>query len=143
VTWLLALACAREGLPTTRVEVGGTTVTVEVADDEGERAMGLMYRDHLDADAGMLFVYPDALERRFWMKDTRVPLAIAFLAADGTIVRIAEMKPLDRNTTPSGAPAMYALEMNKGWFTAHGVKQGDRVGRLPVPPPPAPPAPAP
>lgn len=129
---LLGVACAQDPLlPTTRLTVGGETITVEVADDESERQIGLMYRESLGRDAGMLFVYPDAQERRFWMKNTRVPLSIAFIGADGRVVSISDMVPLDLNTTPSGGPARYALEMNRGWFASHGVRVGDPVQGLP------------
>ncbi len=133
---LLTLACAHSGLTTTTVKVGPRPVTVEVADDESERAVGLMYRTSMDADRGMLFVYPEALERRFWMKNTRIPLSIAFIGSDGVIVSIKDLKPMDTNQTPSGAPAQYALEMNLGWFSEHGVVPGDVVTGLPPAPAP-------
>jgi uncharacterized membrane protein (UPF0127 family) len=131
---LLLVACARAGLPTTSLTLGAEAITVEVADDEVERSQGLMYRDHLGADAGMLFVYPDLAERGFWMKNTKIPLSIAFADADGVIVGIADMKPLDTNTPPSGAPARFALEMNRGWFAAHGIEEGNRIQGLPTAP---------
>lgn len=127
-----SLACAHGGLPTTTIRVGAEHLTVEVADDPLERARGLMYRDKLGADAGMIFVYPDEAPRQFWMKDTRIPLSIAFLDAQGVVVSVSEMLPLDLNTTPSNGPAMYALEMNRGWFAAHGVRPGDVLGDLPA-----------
>ncbi len=133
--FLLFAACAHPGLPTVAVGVGAVSLTVEVADEEAERSVGLMYRDQMASDAGMLFVYPDELERRFWMKNTRMPLSIAFIDGEGRIVSIADMKPMDTNTTPSGAPAQYALELNVGWFARHGVGVGDRITGLPAPPP--------
>jgi len=92
-----------------------------------------MYRDSLPANSGMVFVYPDAKERSFWMKDTRVPLSIAYVDADGVIVHLADMTPLDTTGVPSEKPAMYALEMNKGWFATHDVTVGDRITGLPKP----------
>lgn len=130
----LAVGCAHGGLPTAEIEVAGIPVVVEVADEEGERGLGLMYREKLAADRGMLFVYPDAQVRSFWMKDTRIPLTIAYIGADGRIVTLADMKPLDRSSVPSDAPAQYALEMNRGWFDAHGVKVGAVVTGLPAGP---------
>lgn len=106
---------------------------VEVADDGEERALGLMYRDRLPEDQGMLFVYPELDERNFWMKNTRIPLSIAFLADDGTIVHIADMQPQSLALTPSTQPVRYALEVNQGWFAQHGVQVGDRVAPLPEP----------
>jgi uncharacterized membrane protein (UPF0127 family) len=109
---------------------------VEVADDAEEQARGLMNRDSLGANEGMLFVYPESRERSFWMKDTRIPLSIAFASPDGTIVSVADMRPMSRKRTLSGAPAMYALEVNQGWFEANGVAVGDKLGNLPPPPAP-------
>lgn len=130
---LTTLACAKQGLPTTMIEVGGKEITVEVADEPAERQQGLMYRDTLGADDGMLFVYPDAQERGFWMKNTKVPLSIAYADAAGRIVAIEDMTPQSLDQVPSGEPAMYALEMNRGWFDTHGVAVGATITRLPPP----------
>lgn len=127
---LTTLACA--GTPTIPVQVEGHTLSVEVADDPTERQVGLMYRDSLGADRGMLFVYPDAQPRSFWMKDTRVPLSIAYLDASGVVVHVADMTPLVTTPVPSGSPAMYALEVNQGWFAAHSVTVGSKVTGLPA-----------
>ena len=116
-----------------RLQIGSAELKAEVADDGEERAMGLMYRDRLAADQGMLFVYPELEERNFWMKNTRIPLSIAFIADDGTIVNIADMAPQQTTLTPSLKPVRYALEVNRGWFRDHGVKEGDRVQNLPEP----------
>lgn len=131
---LLALgACGpKKGtLPTTRIQVGDQTITVEVADDPAERARGLMYRKELAADAGMLFVYPSEDRRSFWMQNTSIPLSIAFMDAQGKVINVEDMVPFDRSSVPSSGPAQYALEMNKGWFAAKGVKPGDVVKDLP------------
>ena len=130
---LSLFACDGAHADTRDIGVDGTSVTVEIADEPAERTLGLMYRDTLDADRGMLFVYPAAEERSFWMKDTRVPLSIAYADATGTIVHIADMRPLDTTPVPSGAPAMYALEMNQGWFAAHDVQVGEKLPGLPGP----------
>ncbi|MCB9665024.1 MAG: DUF192 domain-containing protein [Alphaproteobacteria bacterium] len=132
--WLLTtLACGGAELPTTTITLDGTALVVEVADDPEERAQGLMMRDHLAADRGMLFVYPEAQPRSFWMKDTRIPLSIAFLDDKGVIRKIADMTPLSLDHTKSVYPARYAVEVNKGWFAAHGIEVGDRVDGLPTP----------
>lgn len=129
----LLLACSDSTqLPTQKLMVGREVVVAEVADDGEERAMGLMFRDELTENAGMLFVYPDYRERSFWMKNTRILLSIAFLDREGVIRSLAEMRPLDETMTPSGAEAKYALEMPGGWFTAHGVVVGDTVTGLPA-----------
>ena len=127
---LLLLACAGP-FPTATIQVAEHPVKVEVAHTHELRQRGLMHRDSLGEDRGMLFVYPEEAPRSFWMKNTRIPLDIAFVRTDGTIVRIAQMKPLDTETTPSLYPARYALEMNVGWFEAHGVEKGDVVSGIP------------
>src|SRR5688572_26913750 len=127
----LMLACGGK-LPTATLDVDGHAVRVEVAATYGHRARGLMHRDAMGEDAGMLFIYKDEAIRRFWMKDTRIPLSIAFANRSGEIVRIADMKPFDESSTSSLSPAMYALEMNQGWFEAHGVERGDRIQQIPT-----------
>ena len=127
---LLALAgCVREAAPapTIRVTINDHAIRCEVADTDAERARGLGHRDHLPPDAGMLFVYPDSRERSFWMKDTTIPLSIAFLDADGVILNIETMAPLTLGSHTSAGPARFALEVNRGWFSARGIKPGDRV----------------
>ncbi|MCK6506262.1 DUF192 domain-containing protein [Myxococcota bacterium] len=119
--------------PTIPLAIGHRVLQVEVADDEQERARGLMYRDGLAPGHGMVFVYPDERERGFWMRNTRVPLSIAFLDAQGRIVRLADMQPYDETTTRSLAPAMYALEVEQGWFAEQAVSIGERVEGLPGP----------
>ena len=134
VLWLWACAPKTGALPSAQITVGGRTLDVEVADSPEERALGLMYRKELAADAGMLFVYPSEQPLSFWMENTQIPLSIAFIAADGRIVNIEDMTPFDRTGVPSEGPAQYALEMNRGWYDQHGVKAGDRVGGLPIAP---------
>lgn len=118
-------------LPTAKITVHDQALTVEIVADPETRAEGLMHRDSLGADRGMLFIYPDIAPRAFWMKNTRIPLSIAYIDAEGEIKRIADMKPLDTNKTPSLYPVKYALEVNKGWFEAHGVEAGHKVTDLP------------
>ncbi len=108
--------------------VGGRRVLVEIADDPAERSRGLMHRESLPEDQGMLFVYPEERDSLgFWMKNTLIPLDIAFVDRELRIVDIQRMEPLDETTRYSVAPAMYALEMNAGWFEKHGVRVGDRI----------------
>jgi uncharacterized membrane protein (UPF0127 family) len=104
-------------------------VRVEVADDLAEQAKGLMYRTTLGENRGMLFVYPDERELSFWMKDTLIPLSIAFIDSERRIIDIQDMKPLDDEPPHyvSAEPAQYALEVNQGFFEKGGVKVGDRV----------------
>ena len=106
-------------------------VRVEIADDDFEMSRGLMYRTALAEDRGMLFVYPDEEERSFWMRNTLIPLSIAFMDSEGRIVDIQDMKPLDDDPPHyvSAEPARYALEVNKGFFEERGVKVGDTAIR--------------
>jgi len=119
--------------PTVPLRLGDTSLQVEVADDDAERQKGLMFRDGLAADHGMVFVYPDERMRGFWMQNTRIPLSIAFADAQGRIVSISDMLPYDEHTTSSQRPAMYAVEVDRGWFSAHGVAVGGRIQGLPEP----------
>lgn len=131
--WLLACGPKTGTLPSVEITVGGVALDVEVADSAEERALGLMYRKSLAPDAGMIFVYPDERPLSFWMENTSVPLSIAFIDSEGVIVNIEDMAPFDRTGIPSDGPAQYALEMNRGWFANHKVKEGDHVGGLPGP----------
>lgn len=128
-----SLCAPHRVLPTTTIQIKERSVVVEVADDGEKRARGLMYRKSLPANDGMLFVYPDEQPRSFWMKNVRFPLSIAFVDQAGTIVSISDMKPMSEQHTLSGDPAMYAIEMNEGWFREQGIVAGDRVSALPPP----------
>lgn len=116
-----------QGQRITHLDVGGHDVTAEIAETADERARGLMYRDSLPPDHGMLFVYPQAQTLGFWMRNTKIPLDIAFIDPQGRIVDIQHMEAESDTTHTSAQPAMYALEMASGWFGGHGVKVGDRV----------------
>jgi uncharacterized membrane protein (UPF0127 family) len=137
IVWLAACAWGQSAPtptpPATSLTIGTATVSVEIADDPAEREHGLMKRETLGNDQGMLFVYPDERPRNFWMKDTSLPLSIAYLDAQGRIVRIADMTPFDTSTVPSVRPAMYALEVNQGWFTRHAIQVGASVKGVPPP----------
>lgn len=119
-------------LPTATLDVDGHAVVAEIADDAKEREQGLMNRPSMGADEGMLFVYADDVPRSFWMHNTPLPLTIAFADRKGVIVKIADMVPYDESRVQSLYPAMYALEMNQGWFAAHDVSVGDAMKNLPV-----------
>ena len=87
-----------------------------------------MWRQHLDADAGMLFVFPESSELSFWMKNTPLPLDIIFIGTDGRVVSIApDTKPYSETSLPSAAPARYVLEVNAGFAREHGVRTGTRI----------------
>lgn len=109
------------------LEVGPARFRVELALTPEELALGLMYRRHLEPDAGMLFVFPKEDYLRFWMRNTFIPLSIAFIDRRGTVVDIQDMRPLDETTVESARPALYALEVNQGAFARTGVAVGDRI----------------
>lgn len=122
------------GLHTVTIEASSgesVKVRVEIADDIFERARGLMYREKLGERRGMLFVYGEEDTRSFYMKNTTIPLSIAFMDAEGRIVDIQDLKPLDETSRRSAKPAQYALEVNQGFFEERGIEVGDRV-ELPV-----------
>ncbi len=105
----------------------GVELTVELARTAEERSRGLMDRRELPEDGGMLFIFSGDTKAGFWMKDTLIPLSIAFIAADGTILDVQEMEPLSEETHRPPAPYRYALEVNQGWFEERGFGTGDRV----------------
>jgi uncharacterized membrane protein (UPF0127 family) len=100
-------------------------ILAEVAKTPQERAKGLMGRRHLGQEEGMLFIFETEEYHAFWMKDTPIPLSIAFIDKEGRIVKITDMKPLTLESHSPPAPILYALEMKKGWFSANGIKVGD------------------
>jgi uncharacterized membrane protein (UPF0127 family) len=109
------------------INVAGIELEVELATTFEEHILGLMYRDKLEENDGMLFVFPREKVLSFWMKDTRISLSIAFIKADGRIIQIESMKPYSLDTHVSKEKARYALEMNEGWFRVHKVREGDTV----------------
>jgi len=119
------------GLPVTTLTIGGHKLVAEVVTTPEQRATGLMNRFSLAPDHGMLFVFEAPQPLGFWMKNTYVPLSIAFADADGRIVNIEDMKPQDETTHWSRGFALYAVEMKQGWFAAHGIKAGDVIQGLP------------
>src|SRR5207248_1719536 len=100
---------------------------VEIADDEPSRELGLMFRPSLPENAGMLFDFGADTTSSFWMANTILPLSIAFIKADGTVLDIRDMKPLDQSTISASGPYRYALEANQGFYTAHGIAPGDKA----------------
>ncbi|MFC1809692.1 DUF192 domain-containing protein [Candidatus Omnitrophota bacterium] len=113
-----------------RATLGGVEVSLEVADDVRTRTRGLMYRKSLPENYGMIFIFDTEKMRSFWMKNTLIDLDIAFLNKEGVIVDIKRMLKHSQRTTQSDAPAMYAIEMNAGWFPANNVTVGDTVDFL-------------
>jgi len=105
---------------------GSDTVKAEVASTPEQRSRGLMYRDDVPPGTGMLFVFSESRIHSFWMQNTYVPLDIAFLDGDFRVVDIQQMEPLTEDFHESRAPALYALEVPKGWFADKGISVGDR-----------------
>ena len=120
-----------QSLPITTIRVGPHTVAAEVASTPDQRTLGLMYRFSLPADHGMLFVFPEPQPLAFWMRNTFIPLSIAYIDAEGRILNVAEMAPRSDASHPSRGDALDALEMRKGWFADKGVGPGTRVTGLP------------
>jgi uncharacterized membrane protein (UPF0127 family) len=134
--WLLgAGTVAAQGmlLPTAQLRVGSHSVQAEVAATDASRSHGLMGRQSLPPDHGMLFVFEDLTTTCFWMKNTPLPLSIAFIGDDGRIINVADMRPFDETSHCPKAPFRYALEMEQGWFKRNQVTSGTRVEHLPRP----------
>ena len=107
--------------------IRGKTIKVEVVRTEKEKERGLMFRERLGKDEGMLFVYEREEMLSFWMKNTPLPLSIAFIDKDGRIEDIQDMEPFSLEAHTSTGPARYALEMNRGWFAREGIRVGDVI----------------
>ena len=121
------MACPYD-LPTTVVSIKGQDLFVELAFTAEARSCGLSNRFTLKQNNGMLFLFSNPRKRTFWMKNTHIPLAIAFIDDSGKIVTIHQMEADQTHTTyPSFQPVRYALEVNQDWFSLHGIKVGDRV----------------
>ena len=118
-------------LPTTSLTAGIHVISAMVAKSPEERSIGLMYRAEMGTNEGMLFVFDDPAQQCFWMKNTLLPLSAAFVADDGTVVNIEDMKPQTLDSHCSKAPVRFVLEMNKGWFAKRGIKAGSKLSGAP------------
>jgi uncharacterized protein len=126
-----ATAPAQDGpqkLPAIRLNAGMHIIQAEVARTSDQRSIGLMFRKTMGPNEGMLFVFEDASEQCFWMKNTLLPLSIAFIADDGSVVNLDDMKPQTLDGHCSKKPVRYVLEMNDGWFAKRGIKAGSKIG---------------
>jgi uncharacterized protein len=125
---LSAPATAQDGpqpkLPVAQLTAGMHVIQAELAVTPAQQATGMMFRRSMGANEGMLFVNEDSGMRCFWMRNTLVPLTIAFIAEDGTIVNLADMTPKSEESHCSAKPVRYALEMQQGWFAKRGLKAG-------------------
>jgi len=111
-------------LPTVTLQAGMHLIKAEVADDDRKRAVGLMFRQSLAPGHGMLFVFREKAGHCFWMRNTLIPLSIAFLDDDGTVVNIEDMAPRSEESHCPKRPVRYALEMEQGWFAKRGIDAG-------------------
>ncbi len=128
---LAALPAAAQSLPVVELKAGMHLIRAEVAADFSSRARGLMHRKALPPNGGMLFVFDDAALHCMWMKNTYVPLSVAFIDDKGEITNIADMEPHSERSHCATRPALYALEMERGWFAQRGIKAGARLGGVP------------
>lgn len=118
---------AQATLPITTLQAGIHLIRAEVADDDRKRTIGLMHRESLEPNHGMLFVFQEKAGHCFWMRNTPIPLSIAFIDDDGTIVNIADMAPLSEASHCAARPVRFALEMTQGWFDKRGIGAGYRL----------------
>jgi uncharacterized protein len=114
-------------LPRVRLQAGMHLIDVQVAGTPEQRSTGLMWRQDMPANEGMLFVFEQPAPQCFWMKNTLLPLTAAFIADDGTIVNLADMKPQTTDSHCSAQPVRFVLEMNQGWFARRGIGAGFRL----------------
>lgn len=130
-TLALASALAQDApqmnLPRVKLAAGMHQIDAQVARSMDERSTGLMHRKEMPQHEGMLFVFEVPTQQCFWMKNTLLPLSAAFVADDGTIVNIEDMKPLTLDSHCSHKPVRYVLEMNQGWFAKKGIKAGYKL----------------
>jgi uncharacterized membrane protein (UPF0127 family) len=120
-------APAHPSLPTTNMRLGSNSFIVEIANSDPDREHGLMQRDSMPRNHGMIFVFDDEKPRAFWMKNTRFPLDIVYLDHNGKVVSIKQMQAYDLTSVPSDQPCKYAIELNVGIASAAGLKVGDTV----------------
>lgn len=118
-------------LPRTKITAGMHLIDAQVAATAEQRSTGLMFRQQMPQGEGMLFIFDQPSEQCFWMKNTLLPLTAAFVADDGTIVNLADMKPQTTESHCSEKPVRYVLEMNQGWFAKKGIKAGFKLSGRP------------
>ena len=134
--WVVTGPARAEGepqlnLPTVTLQAGMHNIRAAVARTPDQVQTGLMFRREMAQHEGMLFVFEQASPHCFWMKNTLLPLSIAFLADDGTVVNMADMKPQTLDSHCSAKPVRYVLEMNLGWFAKRGIMPGYRLSGAP------------
>jgi hypothetical protein len=117
--------------PTIQLSAGMHLIQAEVAQSDAQRQQGLMFREKMASNHGMVFVFDQPTSQCMWMKNTPLPLSVAFIDAAGKIVNIEDMQPQTLDSHCSAKPVKYALEMNLGWFKQKNVKPGSAIGGLP------------
>jgi uncharacterized protein len=118
-------------LPRIKIGAGMFKIDTQVAQTPQQREIGLMFRKEMPQQEGMLFVFEEPSRQCFWMKNTLIPLTAAFVADDGTVVNLEDMKPQTTTSHCSAKPVRYVLEMNKGWFSKKGIKAGSKLTGMP------------
>jgi uncharacterized membrane protein (UPF0127 family) len=126
-----SLAHADVAFKATRVKVGGHTLNAQIAATEPQRMQGLMFREKLGHDDAMVFIFDEPGYQSMWMKNTLIPLSVAFIDGEGRILNILDMEPQTLDTHTSAGPALYAIETNRGWFEEKKIKPGEKVTGLP------------
>lgn len=136
---LLCVSCQPKATETTpfglriaQLKISNESLTAEIADTPQASENGLMFRDSLPEDHGMLFIFDQPKKASFWMKNTKIPLSIAYIDSNGKILEIKSMNPLDETIVPSNSEEVaYALEVNQGWFARHRVSSGTKIEGVP------------
>jgi uncharacterized membrane protein (UPF0127 family) len=125
-----SLPAAAAEFPRVELHWGMHRIEAEVAHRPAQLAQGLMHRREMAMHRGMLFVFEGEARHCMWMRNTLIPLSVAFLDGEGRVINIADMAPQDETAHCAARPARYALEMNRGWFAARGVREGAAIGGL-------------
>jgi uncharacterized protein len=127
---LAAVPAIVQAQPVIQLSAGMHLIRAEVAADMATRSRGLMFRKSLAPNAGMVFVFDEASQHCMWMKNTLIPLSVAFVDEAGIIINIEDMAPHTEDTHCAKRPARYALEMDRGWFASRGIKPGTKLGGI-------------
>ena len=128
ILFLLLFSCSTDNTSKNPVvHIGRTAIEVELANTPEKRQQGLMHRTSLDAEKGMLFIFEKEQYLYFWMKNTGIPLSIAYISSSGQIIDILNLEPYSLKLVQSSKPALYALEVNRGFFMKKGITVGDTV----------------
>jgi len=128
ILFLLLFSCSTDNTSKNPVvHIGRTAIEVELANTPEKREQGLMHRTSLDAEKGMLFIFEKEKYLYFWMKNTGIPLSIAYISSSGQIIDLLDLEPYSLKLVQSSKPALYALEVNRGFFMKKGIKVGDTV----------------